>query len=392
MRRPDLPNSRRTGRVASSAALLAVAVLYGAAGLIGQTSRDAYRQAYNAWQQVQVNLERDAGNGGAAQVAQADRSASAAASFEATRAAYVKSTSEEAVRRGNILQTAITRTSPDVMPPAVASLAAGELLTVNKAIAKFTADKDPGIQQLRQSLERERVALVALTNTIQTRQGTMAATSQATAALEQARAKAAAAFADQASQLSRSAALTEMEQSAWADYYSKLADAIQNANLPPPAPAPAPTAAPAPAAAPPVDISTNTAPVSTPAPRDNSGSRIPLVRYVGEWTFPVVNGMFHGATPVSVELAVRENNGHAEGALSGRFQPPAGVTDPLVQFSFEGEIAATPSQRFTLKGNDGRSGVIELIPGPAFNLLEVNFQMDPRANKIRSGNFILVKK
>jgi hypothetical protein len=25
-------------------------------------------------------------------------------------------------------------------------------------------------------------------------------------------------------------------------------------------------------------------------------------------------------------------------------------------------------------------------------LLEENFQMDPRANKIRSGNFILVKK
>ena len=152
MKALDLPNSRKTRRVASSAALLGVAIFCGAAGLIGQTSRDAYRQAYNVWQQAQVNLERDAGNGGAPQVAQADRSASAAASFEATRAAYVKSISEEAARRGNILQTASTRTSPDVMPPAVASLAAGELLTVNKAIAKFTADKDPGIQQLRQSL------------------------------------------------------------------------------------------------------------------------------------------------------------------------------------------------------------------------------------------------
>jgi hypothetical protein len=323
MRGLYLPNWRKTGRVASSAALLAVAIFCASAGLIGQTSRDAYRQAYNVWQQVQVNLERDAGNGGAPQVAQADRSAAAAASFEATRAAYVKSTSEEAVRRRNLLQTAVSRTSPDVMPPAVASLAAGELLTVNKAIAKFTADKDPGIQQLRQSLERERVALVALANTIQTRQGTVAAASQASAALEQARAKAAGAFSDQASQLSRSAALMEMEQSAWADYYSKLADAIQNANLPAPAPAPtpAPTSAPAPTVAPPVDISTNTAPVSAPAPRDNSGSRIPLVRYVGEWTFPVVNGIFHGATPVSVELAVRENNGHADGTLSGRFQP-----------------------------------------------------------------------
>jgi hypothetical protein len=383
MRKLDLPKPRKAARVASSA-LLTAALFSGAAGLIGQTSRDQYREAYNVWQQVQANLERDAGNGGAPQVAQADRSASAAASFETTRAAYVKSASEDAVRRRSILQTAITRTSPDLMPPAVASLAAGELLRVDKAIAKFTADKDPGIQQLRQSLERERVALVALSNTIQTRQGTVAATAEASAALEQARVKAAEAFGDQASQLARNAALMEMERVAWADYYSKLADAIQNANLPAPSPA---------TAAPPVDISTNAAPTaSAPAPRSNSVSPVPLVRYVGEWTFPVVNGIFHGATPVSVALAVRENNGHAEGTLSGRFQPPAGVTDPVVQFTFEGEIAATPAQRFTLKGNDGRSGVIELIPGPAFNLLEVNFQMDLRPNKIRSGNFILVKK
>ena len=382
MRKLDLPNRRKAARVASGA-LLTAALFCGAAGLIGQTSRDQYRQAYNVWQQVQANLERDAGNGGAPQVAQADRAASAAASFEATRAAYLKSASDDAVRRRSILQNATTRTSPDLIPPAVASLAAGELLTVNKAIAKFTADKDPGIQQLRQSLERERVALVALTNTIQTRQATMAATSEASAALEQARAKVAEAFGDQASQLSRNAALLEMERAAWADYYSKLADAIQNANLP----------APSPTAPPQVDISTNAAPAaSSPAPRSNSVSPVPLIRYVGEWTFPVVNGIFHGATPVSVALAVRENNGHAEGTLSGRFQPPAGVTDPLVQFTFEGEIAATPAQRFTLKGNDGRSGVIELIPGPAFNLLEVNFQMDLRPNKIRSGNFILVKK
>jgi hypothetical protein len=382
MRKLDLPNPRKAARAASGA-LLTAALFCGAAGLIGQTSRDQYRQAYNVWQQVQANLERDAGNGGAPQVAQADRSASAAASFEATRAAYVKSASDDAVRRRSILQNATTRTSPDLMPPEVASLAAGELLTVNKAIAKFTADKDPGIQQLRQSLERERVALVALSNTIQTRQATVAATSEASAALELARARAAEAFSDQASQLARNAALLEMERAAWADYYSKLADAIQNANLP----------APAPTAAPPVDVSTNAAPpASAPAPRSNSVSPVPLIRYVGEWTFPVVNGVFHGAKPVSVELAVRENNGHAEGTLSGRFQPPPGVTDPVVQFTFEGEIAATPTQRFTLKGNDGRSGVIELIPGPAFNLLEVNFQMDLRPNKIRSGNFILVKK
>jgi hypothetical protein len=58
-----------------------------AALLIGQTGRDAYRQAYDVWQQAQTNLERDAGNGGAPQVAQADRSAAAVGNFEATRLA-----------------------------------------------------------------------------------------------------------------------------------------------------------------------------------------------------------------------------------------------------------------------------------------------------------------
>jgi len=63
--------------------LLIALVFCAVAGLIGQTGRDAYRQAYDVWQQAQANLERDAGTGGSAQVAQADRSAAAAESFEA---------------------------------------------------------------------------------------------------------------------------------------------------------------------------------------------------------------------------------------------------------------------------------------------------------------------
>ena len=72
--------------------------------------------------------------------------------------------------------------------------------------------------------------------------------------------------------------------------------------------------------------------------------------------------------------------------------PSGGANDPLVQFTVAGDSATTPTQQFTLMTKDGRPGVLELIPGPAFNLLEVNFQAKPRANKIRAGNFILVKK
>ncbi len=350
-----------------------------ATGLIGQTGRDAYRQAYNIWQQAQANLERDAGTGGAPQVAQADRSAAAAGSFEATRVAYLKSTAEEAMQRRKILKAPATRSSPDLMPPSVGNLATVELQTVTRAIAKFATDKDPAIQQLRQSMERERAALAALIDTVQARQKTVAATSAAAGALEQARAKTTAAFDDQSSQLSQTVAQMEKEGAAWAEYYDKLAGAIQipNAPLPPPEPAAPVSTAPS---------------VTTEAPRKESISPVPLVRYVGEWNYPIANGIFHGAQPASVDLEVHENNGHAGGTLKVRFKPSPGVKDPTVQFTFEGDITATPTQKFTLMTSDGTPGSIELIPGPAFNLLEVNFQTDPRANKIRSGNFILLKK
>jgi hypothetical protein len=379
-------------------ALLIAGLFCATAGLLAQSGRDAYRQAFDFWQQTQAGLERDAGTGGAPLLTLADRSAAAAANFEAARAAFAKSTATELAKRRKILDSPSVRSSADLLPPAVASLAGAELLTLNKAIARFAADKDPGIQQLRQSLERERVALVALTNSIETRKEAVTAALQADAPLEQARLKTAEAFGSEASQLMQNTARLEKEAAAWADYYTTLANAIQNANAPAPAAVPTPTPAgtpeSTPVAMPPAAIisSTAAANVSAPAPRNDSISPVPLVRYVGEWTFPSVNGIFHGAAPISVELTVRESQGHVDGTLSGRFKPPAGVTDPAVQFTFEGDIAATPTQRFTLRTNDGRSGVIELIPGPAFNLLEVNFQADPRANKIRGGNFILVKK
>jgi hypothetical protein len=35
---------------------------------------------------------------------------------------------------------------------------------------------------------------------------------------------------------------------------------------------------------------------------------------------------------------------------------------------------------------------LELIPGPAFNLLEVNFNTGDKPGMIRQGNFLLIKK
>ena len=390
MKRGAIGHKSRAALRATSFALLTAALLCGAAILIGQTSREAYRQAYDTWQQAQANLERDDGTGSAPQVAQADRAAAAAASFESTRLAHYKSSLADATQRRQILQNPVTRSSPDLMPPAVAGIAASELQSVTRAIAKFANDQDRGIQQLSQSMERERVALAALGETIQAREKAVAATSAAADALDQARIRTAAAFRDQDAQLSQTVAEMEMEGPAWAAYYDQLAEAIQNVNVPaapPPPPASTPTSVTTSAAP---NIAPNVGPI---APRNTSISPVPLVRYVGEWMYPKVSGVFHGAQPDSVDLEVHEKDGHAGGTIEARFKPsPGSAIAPSIKFRFEGDITATPTQKFTLTTSDGTPGMIELIPGPAFNLLEVNFQIDPPANKISSGNFILVKK
>jgi hypothetical protein len=353
--------------------LFPIGVFLCAAGLAAQTGRDAYRQAYDTWRQAQSTVERDAGTEGVSVIPRVDRAAAAEASFGAARTAYLKSVSQDATRRRQLLQAPGTRPSPDLAPPAVAAVVTSNLQTVTTTIARFANDPDRGIQQLRQALERERVALAALNDAIDARQKTVAAASAKAATLEQVRAKTAEAFDDQTAQLSQAVAELDREGAAWTNYYAKLTQAIQIASVPPPPPV---SAAPVP---------------STPAAAKASVNSVPLPRYVGAWTFPTVNGIFHGAQPEFVDMVVHEQNGRIDGTLFGRFKVVPG-TDPLVRFDFQGDFGSGATQRFPLVTSDSAQGTIELIPGPAFNLLEVNFQTEPKANKIRVGNFILVKK
>ena len=72
---------------------------------------------------------------------------------------------------------------------------------------------------------------------------------------------------------------------------------------------------------------------------------------------------------------------------------PAGVDgDPLVRFSFEGPLENSRAQKFVVTTSYGARGLIELIPGPAFNLLEVNFSTYDKPGMVRAGNFLLVKR
>jgi hypothetical protein len=97
--------------------------------------------------------------------------------------------------------------------------------------------------------------------------------------------------------------------------------------------------------------------------------------------------------PEFLDLVVHEISGKCTGTLFARFKLPAGSTnDPVLKFDFSGDFASTRRQTFPLVTSDGANGTIELIPGSAFNLLEVNFTTDPRPGKVRQGNVVLVKK
>jgi hypothetical protein len=117
------------------------------------------------------------------------------------------------------------------------------------------------------------------------------------------------------------------------------------------------------------------------------------MRYVGEWTYPTVGAHYHGMPPESAELVVREESGQGSGTLTARFRLPAGSRDnPVVRFDFAGPFVSSRVQKFAVTTAGGATGTLELIPGPAFNLLEVNFSTEDKPGMIRQGNFLLIKK
>lgn len=346
-----------------------------------QTYRDAYRDAYRAWRQGDPNLERDAGSAGAELAPRAERVAAQAAKYAGARAEFLQQAASAEEQRLSWLET--PPDAPSAMIDENASaLIAGESRNLKRNIDGFANDADPGIKELRAMMERENAALVTLGAAIDQRRRAAEEVKSANASVAESQLKAAEQYQAVEDGLRQAGADTGAESLAWADYYRLLADGargVSAAAIPNTAAAPGSPAAPAPFPA-------------RPAPKA-AITPLPLIRYTGAWTFPLANGMFHGARPEFVDLVVHEQDGHADGTLFARFTLPAGSPgDPVVRFDFSGDFQNTRNQVFNLVTSDGAKGTIELIPGPAFNLLEVNFQTDPKPGKVRQGNFVLVKK
>lgn len=363
---------------------LIVILLAATAGAWGQANRDAYRLPYKTWRETSPDLERDAGNPTPEFPARAEASSKAAQDYFNARAGYVN-TSLDQVRWA---QTTLAKPGSviDTRPEVQRLLTvASDYLT--KTIGTFSGVKDPAIQQVRQAMERERAALNSLTESINARKGALTIVTEATEDADALRAGVVQSLMLSATGRARLADQFRKEGTQWSTYYRDLVDGAMARSVT--------TATPPPAGGAPATAATN-APVSAtpakPAPIQRTAGQFPLARYTGEWMFPA-RGLFYGAQPESIELIVNEKDGRLTGTLSGRFLlSPGNPNDPVLRFNFDGPIQNGRSQTLAVTSEAGAKGTMELIPGAAFNLLEVTFETEPSINKIRSGNFVLLKK
>jgi hypothetical protein len=365
-----------TARVRSFARAAAWSVLVSLVAttvLCGQAAPEAYRNAYRGFRLADPALERDATTAGESLGARADRVAAEAAKYANERRVFLDRFAQE-----NDQKLPWVESSTEILPPlttGAAAYVASEAAIVRRAMDVLGNDPDPALKQVRMVEERENVALNGLTSALAARLRAADDVDRATGALEQARKRAADLNRTFAANLKKVNEDTAAEATAWTEYYRRLSDGARASSATPPA------------------SSISTLPAD-PAPRTTpSAAPLPLVRYTGDWVFPT-GGMSFGAKPEFVDLVVREINGQCTGRMLAKFILPAGSSgDPLMRFEFSGEFKNSKSQTFVLDTSDGAKGFIELIPGAAFNLLEINVEItNPKAGKIRKANAVLVKK
>ena len=356
-----------------STALFLAAIL-----CLAQTARDDYRQAYRAWLDTDPKLEREAAAGGAAIAQRADRMAAVAAQCATALKVWLEGVAQDQEQQVASLRSSARNPEPPfTSTSADTQFVTAETASVTRTMGAFARSPDKGLQQLRESLARDRAALDALGVAIAERHKAAELADTAAQTMEEVRTKAldpSQALLDGAR---NAAAETTREAAAWAEYYRKIGEGAEGVATP---------ITVAPPGVPPAVL-------NNPIPAPPSITPVPLVRYIGAWSYPQTNGLYHGAQPEVVEVLVTEESGQLKGTISGRFKlPPGSSGDPIVRFDFSGPLQPTRNQVLNLVSSDGTKGTIELIPGPAFNLLEVNFHTEPKPGKIHQADVVLLKK
>ena len=377
------------GLVVNLAAGLAL-VLTAFAQAPRQDASAAQQEAHRHWRETDPNLERDAASAGATLGARADKVAAEAAKYFSLRKDDLESRAADSRRSASLLEP--IDFAPDALPNLDRFLSSQDTI-LRSTIDTIARDPDRAIQQLRASVERERTAIAAIGTAVKNSQRSQEAAAQTSRAAEEARAKMADEYQKLAAGLQEAQQLADKSAAAWAGYYRDLSDAARGVTAPVTSSGPALPS-----------VGLDPGAVSTPKPAASDGvpgpapaarpvTSVPLVRYTGAWTYPTVGAHYHGMQPETADLVVREENGQASGTLTARFRLPAGSTgNPTVRFDFAGAFGSSRVQRFAVTTGNGAMGTLELIPGPAFNLLEVNFIIGDKPGMIRQGNFLLIKR
>jgi hypothetical protein len=375
--------------VRPTAILLLMAML-----VFAQQSRDGYRSAYRAWRTTEPTLERDAAGSNATLGARADQASAAAAKYFAEKKTFQDARSSALTQYSKSIEGFTPSAENDAQQKDVSAYLNLQSRTVLANIAAFGTDPDKGIQQLREATEREQKALNDLTQAVAGTGSNADKLAEAAVKAEQARARFVDGFNALASSYMKSAEGSTAQAKSWAAYYRTFSEIASGTYRPPVqqttevrTAGPGATAASAPPPRPANASEGSNSSTARPA------AMIPLSRYVGEWEFMRPGSAFLGIEPDNAELEVREDKGQISGTLSVRYRVPSGFqANPVTRFEFSGAIQANKVQTFPLLTSDRSKGTIDLIPGPAVNLIEVNFDADPVDGKIHQGNFILLKK
>ena len=345
-------------------------------------------EAYQTWRVNHPAIERDAPMAGSRVGARIEKSAVDQAKYAGAHRSDVESMRADMMRQVQLLAgLALAPKYRDASDPAE------EVLTVllaatSAGVGAVELDKDAGLQPLKKALQGELNVLTVLSEAIRDRHRAHDAAAQAALSGEEARDRLQKLYASLGSGLNQEAEQTASRQIAWTEYYRLLNQGVRVLSPGEAAPQGASSITSA------ASRSSGAGGASAPAPAATRGvSPVPLSRYVGAWSYFTVTPVFRGYEPEVVELKVRESDGQMSGDLSVRFKASAGApADRMVRFDFSGVVQAARSQTFPLQTSDGRKGTFELIPGQAFNLLEVKFAIEDKPGTITSGNFVVLKK
>ena len=230
--------------------------------LFGQT-RSAYQQAYREWQQGDPNLEHDAGSAGEALIPRTEKAAADAGKFISARRAYYDAQRAEIAEKLQALQPVTLPVETDGVKTAEAYLSPQETSIAN-SIGLFSGDSDPGIKQLRQALEKERQALIALKSAIGTRENPLDTAAEAHDRVDHAAGRASEGAKVIAASFAQSEHAAEQLAEAWPFYYRAVSSGARG-----------------------LQISGAMPGFLDPVPNSASGEDAPKSRFAGLWGFRV---------------------------------------------------------------------------------------------------------